>query len=386
MPDKTAQAARADRLSRELRPQIALGFESQAIPADCQSFTMEDICAALQHGEETCSDGATSPESVLLYTYTGGTTKHSKCVVVSHAMALWEMQNYHIVMKGQMSSADRVLQFTSAYWGAAAFGQIDIALAFGACVVFSEPAAESLASIIAEHEISVLGTVPSLLRATYPGGPKTKAPSLRVILTWGETLSVKVSKPWKEVCFLVDLLIASEYWLALYSHCEIHQDPLDGREKHVLVPLPQLQMHLLGPEGCILDNTPGMEGEMILAGDTVSPGYIGFDGMIGSDESTPGDYFHDGLRYLRTRDKLRWIGRGRLVYCGRTGSLAKRGGQFVDLDELTEKLQALPGMQSCAVVGGERLEAFCTLDEDLPCALPSVPGRGCLQCCCFRSL
>ena len=97
-------------------------------------------------------DGPCSPDSVLLYTYTGGTTKHSKCVVVTlhgrnaeltslnnpslgeqmsfvfsirrlvhimignwnsnngprHAMALWEMKNYHIVLEGKMSSRDRV--------------------------------------------------------------------------------------------------------------------------------------------------------------------------------------------------------------------------------------------------------------------------------------
>ena len=34
--------------------------------------------------EETeAAPGPCSPDSVLLYTYTGGTTKHSKCVVVT---------------------------------------------------------------------------------------------------------------------------------------------------------------------------------------------------------------------------------------------------------------------------------------------------------------
>eukprot|EP00434_Breviolum_minutum_P016331 symbB.v1.2.014392.t1/scaffold1052.1/size141681/9 len=369
MPDKAAEAERLGRLGRELRPQAAVGpVPATELPVDCVRFTGQQIVDAIRM--ENVIGGphrASKPEDVLLYTYTGGTTKHSKCVVVTHAMALWEMQNYHVVLGNNMSSADRVLQFTSAYWGAAAFGQIDIALAFGACVVFSNSKTEDLASVIEDYQITVLGTVPSLLRATYPGGPGSKAGSLRLILTWGESLPVKLSKAWKEVCLMVDLLIASEYWLALYSYCDVYRDPVDGREKHLLIPLPKLQMHLLSENGQTL-SVKG-EGEMILRGDTVSPGYIGADGRICNDESC--DFFLDGLRYLRTRDKLRWVKDGTcLVYCGRTGSLAKRGGQFVDLEDLAEKLQNIPGMASCALLAGEKLDAFCTLDADEALQLP----------------
>lgn len=34
--------------------------------------------------------------------------------------------------------------------------------------------------------------------AKLPRGPMTKAPSLRLVLTWGEALPVKLSKAWKE--------------------------------------------------------------------------------------------------------------------------------------------------------------------------------------------
>ena len=34
---------------------------------------------------DTMPDGPCSPDSVMLYTYTGGTTKHSKCVVVTRS-------------------------------------------------------------------------------------------------------------------------------------------------------------------------------------------------------------------------------------------------------------------------------------------------------------
>ena len=46
----------------------------------------------------------------------------------------------------------------------------------------------------------------------------------------------------------------------------------------MLKPLPELAMHLLGADGQVLPAVAGQEGEMILAGDTVSPGYVGADG------------------------------------------------------------------------------------------------------------
>ncbi|CAE7318509.1 unnamed protein product [Symbiodinium sp. CCMP2592] len=372
MPDKAAEASRRHRIAAELRPQAAVveGAGFPELPLDCILLTTEQIrlAATSSPAVQEPFEASVSPESVLLYTYTGGTTKFSKCVVVLNAMALWEISNYHTVMQGRMSSADRVLQFTSAYWGAAAFGQIDIALAFGACVVFvpTEPGAKGLAAAVERYRISVLGTVPSLLRATYPGGPASAPSSLRVILTWGEALPVKVSRVWTKACYVVDLLIASEYWLALSSDCSTCVDPVDGQEKHVFQPLPSLPMLLQTSDGTLLPpEAPGAEGELLLAGATVSPGYVGEAGRVAAVSDAESICWFKGTRYLRTHDRLRSVGAGRLVFCGRLGTLAKRGGQFVDIEALAASLAATPGVAEGTVLSGpESLEAFVTLEEE----------------------
>ncbi|CAE7517856.1 atnA [Symbiodinium sp. CCMP2456] len=372
MPDKAAEASRRHRIAAELRPQAAVmeGGGFPELPLDCILLTAEQIrlAATSSPAAQEPFETRVSPESVLLYTYTGGTTKFSKCVVVLNAMALWEIANYHTVMQGRMSSADRVLQFTSAYWGAAAFGQIDIALAFGACVVFvpTEPGAKGLAAAVERYRISVLGTVPSLLRATYPGGPASAPSSLRVIITWGEALPVKVSRIWTKACYVVDLLIASEYWLALSSDCSTCVDPVDGQEKHVFQPLPSLPMLLQTSDGTLLPpEAPGAEGELLLAGATVSPGYVGEAGRVATVSDAESICWFKGTRYLRTHDRLRSVEAGRLVFCGRLGSLAKRGGQFVDIEALASSLAATPGVAEGTVLSGpEALEAFVTLEEE----------------------
>ncbi|CAE8603608.1 unnamed protein product, partial [Polarella glacialis] len=383
MPDKAAERERGARIARELKPLLAIvaGDPQDAfpgLPSDCRVLSVEYFQAAVDAGvsgrcqgcaEFVAAASAVSPESPLLYCYTGGTTKHSKCAVITHAMALWEMAYYPVVLQGSMSRADRVLQYTSAYWGASAFGQLDMALAFGSCAVFvpTEPGAQGLALAVEEYEISVLGIVPSLLRAMYPGGPRSKPACLKVVLTWGEKLQVKISRPWQELCTVIELLIATEYWLALHSDCTTWLDPADGQEKHVLRALPGLDMLLVGEDGTpVPASAEGSEGELLIAGSTISPGYIDAAGQVGSGpESLAAECWVQGQRYWRTHDRLKWLAGGGLVYCGRAGTLAKRGGAWIDLEALEASVAAVEGVAAAAVVWSSDgvVDTFLVLED-----------------------
>jgi len=313
-------------------------------------------------GRSATLHSAVSPDSVLLYCYTGGTTKHSKCVVVTHAMALWEMENYSAVAGNSMSHTDRVLQYTSAFWGAAAFGQIDIALAFGACTVFvpSAKGVDWIAAAVEQRRISVLGTVPSQMRGAYPGGPSSAPRCLRVIFTWGEKLPVKLSKPWRERCNVFELLIATEYWLALFSDCSTWLDPADNQEKPILQKLPRLEMALLDED---LRPVPeGQEGELVLVGPTVSPGYLDSNGRVGTGPENKSYAWRGGRLHFHTSDRLRSLPAGGFVYCGRAGALAKRGGAWVDLEAIEAAVGAVPGVCSAAVLGGDQVDIFVSFE------------------------
>jgi len=376
--DKVAERERGARIALELRPLVVVvdGDPNIAIPGlpeDCTVLQVSQLRAVIEASAGGNSEPSTAangfrdvgPSSVLLYAYTGGTTKHSKCVVVTHSMALWEMRQYATVMRGKVGRADRVLQYTSAYWGAAAFGQLDIALAAGACAVFvpSPPSVGEIAIAVAWYGISVLGTVPSQLRGAFPGGPEGRPPCLRVVLTWGERLPVRLSQLWREHVLIIDLLIATEYWLALHSDCTTWRDPADGVEKHVLRPLPGLDMLLVGEDGASV--AEGQAGELLLAGPTVSPGYVGTsDGRVGAGEENSAAYTDIGGRlYFRTRDRLRWVPGSGLVYCGRHDALTKRGGTWVDLEAREAVVVSIPGVASAAVVASDEVHVFLTLER-----------------------
>merc|ERR1719454_2432493 len=97
--------------------------------------------------------------------FSGGSTGTPKCIITSHAMALHEVQRYPDVVT--LSTKDRVLQHTSVFWAASAWGQIDIALAFGAALCVSLSPALSARELCAAG-ITVLGVSPSQLASIMP--------------------------------------------------------------------------------------------------------------------------------------------------------------------------------------------------------------------------
>lgn len=90
---------------------------------------------------------------------------------------------YNQVVK--MGCEDRVLQQHSMYWGASAYGEVDIALAFGCALVFAEAwDTENLVAEIRRHSVTCSGLVPSVLAAIE----HRDVPTLRCVFTWGEAL------------------------------------------------------------------------------------------------------------------------------------------------------------------------------------------------------
>ena len=315
------------------------------------------------------ADAPTTPASALVYVFTGGTTKASKCVCVTHAMALWEASNYQTALFGAARVVDRFLQYSTLFWRAAVFGQLSIGLAVGGCICVggsplgcrgSADALSQLACDVKSFGITVLGVVPSQLRGAWPGGPASARESLRMLIVWADKCPVELSRRWRDGGVpVVDLLLASEYWLALYSDCRSYND---GVEKHVYRQLPTLDARFLVEDGTVLrDARVGEVGEMHLSGPTVSPGCVCPDGRI-SLERFGATRQVDGKKYLRARDLLCLLPSGGLVYSGRADSLLKHGGAWVDADALQDATLAVRGVTQAAIVPcATGIDAFVVL-------------------------
>lgn len=298
------------------------------------------------------------PDDVLYILYTGGTTSASKSVAVTHRMALHELKTYPQI--APLQCTDRVLHQTSAYWGATSLGIFDVAWACGGCLVLTEAGAgpAEVAAIVSKASITTMGVVPSVLEALEP----EQCPTVRVIFTWGEALSSRTAARWAARTALLDLLIASEYWLILVSDHRVHLDNAskNGGHRKGFQPIPGARLTLLAPdrEGASLvsmEEVPvGEVGELYMAGPTVSA--VGYTEPAKNRDAFVDLPVGEGgsiVRHFRTRDLARRLQDGSLEYCGRADGFAKVGGKWLDLAAVERRLLAA-GCENAALVWDER--------------------------------
>jgi len=279
-----------------------------------------------------------SPDEILCYCYTGGTTKASRCAIVTHRMALHEVEAYPLVVK--LSHEDRVLQQHSMYWAASAVGEIDIALAFGCALVFCETwGTDDLAAAIRDNGVTCSGIIPSILASIEPDD----VPSLKCAFTWGEALQPRVARKWAQRVHLIDLLISTECWLSFYADWSASNKGswvaagTEARPTFRSVPRTNLR---LKPLASVFDcdvacaSRSGADvGELLVSGPMVSPGYIetAFNSISFEIDSA-------GARWYRTKDCIRRCCDGGFVFSGRADDLVKVGGVWVDSHEVEAKL------------------------------------------------
>eukprot|EP00931_Biecheleriopsis_adriatica_P043691 TRINITY_DN24967_c0_g1_i1.p1 TRINITY_DN24967_c0_g1~~TRINITY_DN24967_c0_g1_i1.p1 ORF type:complete len:1534 (-),score=299.63 TRINITY_DN24967_c0_g1_i1:38-4639(-) len=295
-------------------------------------------CEGIQRPDEW---GTRHIDDALYFVYTGGTTSASKCVVETHRMALHELETYPDF--GVLSSEDRILHQTSAYWGATSLGILNLPFACGGCLVLitSNGTPAEVTRVVEKYGLTVAGLVPSVLSALE----EERCHSLRTVFTWGEPMRPETISNWGRRVTLLDLLISSEYWLVLCAdHRQSSKDRLAGFR-----PVRNARLTLLDP-GLDEDVTRlavgtkevarGEVGELYMAGPMVSAkGYTKSalnEGAFVDLAVGPGS----PLRHYRTRDLARWKPDGSLEYCGRCDGYAKVGGKWVDLTAVENNLLA----------------------------------------------
>lgn len=272
------------------------------------------------------------PTKILCFQYTGGTTGASRCCVATQQMALWEVVKYKEVVA--LDSSHRVLQQHSAYWAASLFGEFDIAWAGGCTLVFANCSnVQELANCIASTEVTCAGLVPSVLETLEDSH------TLKVVFTWGEALRARTAQSWARRVHLIDLLIASEYWLCLYADWTKFEQSRNGLARPNFQAVSDVQIRL--GENSHEANI----GEMLLSGPFVCPGYT-------NQQLNDECFIIDGrgMRWYRTRDCMERHTRG-YTFAGRSDEMVKVAGEWVDTRRVVESLCELPGVEEACMHG-----------------------------------
>ncbi|MFF3753078.1 amino acid adenylation domain-containing protein [Streptomyces sp. NPDC002018] len=301
--------------------------------------------------------------------YTSGSTGRPKGVVVTHAgirnRVLWSVGRYGL------GAGDRVLQKTTIGFDAAVWEFLSPLVAGGTVVMAPEDAHRDpsvMVRAVAEHGVTVLQLVPSVLRLLLAETDLGACSALRLVCSAGEPLPA-------ELCARLRETVGAEVFNT-YGPTECAIDSTawryDGTEPAEIVPigrpLPNVRVFVVDSEDRLVP--VGVPGELCVAGVGLARGYAG-RGDLTADRFTPHPFpSTPGERWYRTGDLVRHRADGALEFVGRIDDQVKVRGVRIEPGEIEAALTAHPAV-AAAVVTAHRPESG---DTELVAYLVPAPG------------
>ncbi|WP_433449947.1 amino acid adenylation domain-containing protein [Streptomyces sp. CA-142005] len=319
---------------------------------------------------------AVHPDNVAYAIFTSGSTGKPKAVAVTHAGIAnrvgWTVERH------AFGAADRVLQKTTIGFDAAGW-EIFAPLVSGGTVVLAPAGAErdpaALLRAVADHGITVLQVVPSVLRLLVEQNPEGGADtagdwggcgSLRLLFSAGETLHGELVARVRDRAG-ADLEVWNTYGPTECS-IDVTAQPVDAALTSGPVaigrPIPGLRVLVLDSNGAPVP--VGVPGELYVGGTGVARGYAGRPDLT-AERFVPDPYATEpGARLYRTGDQVRWRADRTLEYLGRLDHQVKVNGVRIEPGEIEAALAAHPCVTGAVVTayraedGGTRLAAYLT--------------------------
>lgn len=304
------------------------------------------------------------PANLAYVIYTSGSTGRPKAVMVSHGAIcnrlLWMQHGF------PLTAADRVLQKTTFSFDASVW-EIFSPLLAGGCVVLAEVGGERdavyLAGAVAEHEVTVLQLVPSMLRVWLEEAGKCV--SLRRVFSGGEALNRETSERFSARLGgveLVNLYGPTEAAIdATFYEC---REGYTGNLVPIGRPLSNMQVYLLARP--LEPVWLGVAGELYIGGVGVARGYLNQPALT-AERFIPDPFSAEpGKRLYRTGDLAVRRPDGRIEFLGRIDSQVKLRGYRIELGEIETALRQHPAVQDSVVAvredvpGDQRLVAYLT--------------------------
>jgi amino acid adenylation domain-containing protein len=290
------------------------------------------------------------PDEALAYLiFTSGSTGRPKATMVPHRAIV----NHMLWMQAELplAPADRVLQKTAFSFDASVW-EFWAPLLAGATLVMARPGEHrepaALIRSIREHGVTVLQTVPSLLRALLEDGRLGECRTLRRVFCGGEALGADVQTAFFGTldAELVNLYGPTETTVEVtFWRCE-----RERADRPALLggPIANARLHVLGRR---LEPCPvGVPGEFHVGGVPVSRGYLGRPGDTASRFLPDPFAAVPGERLYRTGDLVRQRPDGLLEYLGRTDHQVKVRGFRIEPGEVEAVLADHPGVAQAVVL------------------------------------
>jgi len=368
----------ADRIANTISRagcELALADEGGVVPSGVAVLEIGSLVRA--DGDDTDGDDTdlhvpVGPDQLAYIYFTSGSTGEPKGAMCEHAGMLNHL--YAKVEDVGLGRDDVVAQVAPQCFDISLWQLLCASLVGGRTVIVAQDEVLDVGRFLARlatERVSVLQVVPSYLDTLLSHVERWHAglAGIRCVLVTGEEIHEDIVRRWFATRPGVPLINA--YGLTETS---------DDTNHEVMTAPPRRSRVPLGPpvanvRAYVMDEdlrpVPlGAVGELVFAGVCVGRGYV--NDLDRTRRAFGPDPFHPNERMYRTGDRGRWLPDGKLEYLGRTDGQVKIRGFRVELGEVENRLQAVPGVRGCAVVvteradGGKHLVGFYHSAAPLP--------------------
>jgi amino acid adenylation domain-containing protein/non-ribosomal peptide synthase protein (TIGR01720 family) len=294
--------------------------------------------------------------------YTSGSSGTPKGAMVEQRGMLNHLQAK--IEDLRLTGADRVAQTASQSFDISVWQFLAVLLVGGTVHILPDEVARDAARLLTEVDrdgITVLETVPSLLRALLDEAAGRTAPprlaGLRWLVPTGEALPAALCRRW--LAAYPHVPVVNAYGPTECSddvtHHVVAAPPVGGgRLVPIGRPIGGVRLYLLDPDGRLV--APGRAGELCVGGVAVGRGYLG-DPARTAEAFVPDPFSgRPGARLYRTGDLARHLPDGSLEFLDRLDHQVKVRGVRIEPGEIEAVLVRHAAVREAAVAahGGER--------------------------------
>jgi long-chain acyl-CoA synthetase len=271
--------------------------------------------------------------------YTSGTTGRAKGVLLTVHGMLWIVAACWAPIAG-LNERDTVLSPLPLFHSYALNLSVLAILATGASEYIMEKFSTSEAMrLLMTGEFTVFPGVPTMFHYLMQGAEGGKLPGLRVCVSAGAIMPATLNREFEA---RLGIPLLDGYGITETSTMVTMNWPTGGRVFGSCgFPVPGLAVRIVDPASGA-DVAPGQEGELIVRGPNVMPGYL--NKPEETAKALRNGWYHTGD--LAKADENNF-----LTITGRLKELIIRGGQNIAPAEIEEVVNTFPTVLDCAVVG-----------------------------------
>src|ERR1043166_2897463 len=328
-----------------------------------QVLVLEEVLSA--SGDDENLEVVVGRRNLAYVIYTSGSTGEPKGVMIEQGGMLNHL--WAKIEELELRAEDVVAQTAAVSFDISVWQYLAALLVGGRVEVLGEEA--KLLHAVSERGVTVLETVPALLRASLDASAAMALPALRWLIVTGEALSSELCVQWLQRFPAIAMVNA--YGPTECSddvtHSFIRNEAESGNGWASLgSAVGNTRLYVLDEAQRVVPI--GVRGELYVGGAGVGRGYLK-RAEITAEKFVPDPFSAvGGERLYRTGDVVRWRSDGELEFIGRVDEQVKVRGFRIELGEIEVALKEHENVSDCVVVAqedetGKRLVAYVVSEE-----------------------